>query len=80
MMDWFQWLAGLLPQGGRFVSSVHSRDRLYHRLGCDCPYCASIHPENMVKFKSKVKAEARGLRICRVCRQRIQQKTIRDYT
>jgi hypothetical protein len=79
-MKLFTWLAGLLPNRGRFISSVYSRDRLYHRIGCDCPYCASIHPENIVKFKTKRKAEERGLHICRVCSQRIQQKSIRDYT
>jgi len=70
----------MLPGGNRYVSSVYSRERLYHRAGSDCPYYVSIHPGNRVAFRSRVKAEEKGLHFCSLCRHRVQQKTLRDYT
>jgi len=79
-MDLLAWLAGLLPGGRRYVSSIYSKDQLYHLMECDCPYCNNIHPENRIYFRNKVKAEETGLHICRLCRNHIQQKRLEDYT
>lgn len=79
-MDLVGWLASKLPGGRNYVSSKYSRERLYHKSVCDCPYCSSIHRENKVFFRTKKKAETKGLRMCRICKGHVQQKSISDYT
>ncbi len=79
-MELLSWLQGLFHLNREYVSSVNSREQLYHRVECECPYCQSIRDENKVYFKTRIKAEMKGLRMCRICRRHSQQKSIQDYT
>ncbi len=79
-MEWLGWLDMLFTGGRTYVASRESRERLYHRTGCDCPYIGNITPGNRVYFRGRRKAEGIGLRLCGTCKKKTQQRLIGDYT
>jgi beta-lactamase superfamily II metal-dependent hydrolase len=53
-----------VPSSSAYVGSVNSNK--YHYL--NCPYVSSIHPENLIYFKSKAEAESLGYVPCKGCK------------
>jgi hypothetical protein len=80
LVDWRNWITSLMPGGKNYVSSAQSRDRLYHKAGCDCQYLQNIHPGNILYFRDPKAARRLGLSMCRTCMQEIEQRTLQDFT
>jgi len=78
-MEWLRWLDRLFPGGRTYVASRNSRERLYHRIGCDCRYMGSITPGNRMYFRGRTNAEGIGLKLCGICMKKTQQRLIGDY-
>jgi hypothetical protein len=79
-MDWLAKLSAHLPGGRSFVCSINSKDLLFHRTGHKCPYLAHILKRNRRYFRNRKKAQEKGLRLCNICKQKINQKTLKEYT
>ncbi|MBD3388066.1 MAG: hypothetical protein GF416_03375 [Candidatus Altiarchaeales archaeon] len=80
MMDLIGWLSSMLHGSGRYVSSRHSREHLYHSIECECPYLKNIQKGNKIFYRNRDRAASNGLKYCRICRQQTMQKTLKDYT
>jgi hypothetical protein len=62
-----------------FVSSMKSENGLFHAAGAGCHHQKQILKENQLRFKTREKAEKRGLKLCKVCRQRMKQRRLQEF-
>ncbi|MFH0862043.1 MAG: hypothetical protein V1875_03340 [Candidatus Altiarchaeota archaeon] len=62
-----------------YISSLKSENGLFHATGAGCHHQKQILKENQLRFKTREKAEKRGLKLCRVCRQRMKQRRLGEY-
>jgi hypothetical protein len=67
-----------MPKAG-FAASMKSENGIYHKAGAGCHHLHRVGVGNVIRFRTAERAQKRGLHLCSWCRQRMHQKTLREY-